>query len=120
MPRLFVYGSLKRGCYNHDAFGFGDTAHFVGDGTLTGARLYDLGAYPCMVLVEDLGEVVHGELYALEDSALFTRIRAMELGAGYREVTVSVNGESASTYVYDEAPSGCPVVGGGRWPRDYA
>lgn len=84
--KIFVYGSLREGEYNHDRFPLGDK---IADGVIHGACMYDLGYYPCIVQSDDLSNRVWGEVYepSLESSKA---IENMEYGAGYTRESVAV------------------------------
>jgi gamma-glutamylcyclotransferase (GGCT)/AIG2-like uncharacterized protein YtfP len=90
------YGSLKSGMYNFDRFGKG-TQKYVKTVKLDGYELYNLGAYPG--LTKGKGKVTF-ELHEVDDKA-FEHIKQMELGAGYREETVNVDGIPATLYIYE-------------------
>lgn len=62
--RLFVYGSLMKGQYNHTAF-LSD-AEYLGKASIRGFGLYDLGSYPGIKYAEDVFSVT-GELYAVDE-----------------------------------------------------
>ncbi len=62
--RLFVYGTLMRGFDHPMARLLSRSADFIGAARCQG-RLYRVKHYPGMVLSEDPGEVVFGELYRL-------------------------------------------------------
>ena len=64
---LFVYGSLMKGFYNHK--GFLENAVFLGQASISGFDLYDLGRYPGIKRSSDTAEVhtVLGELYEVND-----------------------------------------------------
>lgn len=65
---LFVYGTLKRGCCNHEQMA-GQT--FVGAArTLPGYRLYDLGGYPAIVSHPEDRDGVVGEVWSVDADAL--------------------------------------------------
>src|SRR4051812_12996853 len=65
---LFVYGTLKRGCSNHDHLA---GQRFVGPArTQPGFRLYDLGGYPGIVAQPDDTLGVIGEVWAVDDDIL--------------------------------------------------
>lgn len=100
--RLFVYGSLKKGFFNHDRFGFGDAATFLGEGTASGVSLVRLGDLPYPHAFVNEGGEVKGELYELEDTRIADALDAMERGAGYESRQVQVNGADATMYVADE------------------
>jgi len=61
---LFVYGTLKRGQPNHGRL---QGARWLGEATLQGAALYDLGPFPMAIAGEGW---VGGELYAVAWAAL--------------------------------------------------
>jgi len=61
---LFVYGTLKRGQPNHGQL---QGARWLGEATLQGAALYDLGPFPMAIAGEGW---VGGELYAVAWAAL--------------------------------------------------
>lgn len=66
--RLFVYGTLKRGCCNHRYLA-GQT--YLGPArTLPGFRLYDLGGYPGIVARSDDRDGVKGEVWEVDAAAL--------------------------------------------------
>ncbi len=66
--RLFVYGTLKRGCSNHAQMA-GQT--FVGEArTAAGYRLYDLGGYPAIVPVPEDRDGVTGEVWSVDPECL--------------------------------------------------
>jgi len=86
--RTFVYGSLRRGEFNHDRFrGFPES--FKCAGFIRKALLKPLGPYPCIVPSEDEQDVVQGEIYDLPES-LHNVILNMEVNAGYVFNPVSV------------------------------
>jgi gamma-glutamylcyclotransferase (GGCT)/AIG2-like uncharacterized protein YtfP len=65
---LFVYGTLKHGGCRH---GMLVGQRFLGEArTVPRYALLDLGEYPGLVAKEGTGQVVHGELYEVEDSLL--------------------------------------------------
>lgn len=104
--RLFVYGSLKRGFFNHYRFGFGYKAKFLGEAEAQGVSLvhYKGLPYPHAALHE--GGSVKGELYELDDEFVLRSLDRMERGAGYKGVMVDVSVEGqdlspALMYVVD-------------------
>jgi gamma-glutamylcyclotransferase (GGCT)/AIG2-like uncharacterized protein YtfP len=114
---LFVYGILKRGFQGHDRLGM-DKARFVGEATVRCAQLYDLGKYPCMILTDDPNDVVHGELYEVDDE-LFEEIKEFERSSGYEdgEVEVGDHGKTATAFIFEDEPD-APLVKGGNWQRE--
>lgn len=61
---LFVYGTLRRAVQAPAYSLFADQADFFGHGSI-GARMYDFGNYPGVVLSPDPADRVHGELFSL-------------------------------------------------------
>lgn len=61
---LFVYGTLKRGQSNHGRL---QGARWIGEATLEGACLYDLGPFPMAIAGDGW---VKGEVYAVACAAL--------------------------------------------------
>ena len=93
MKTIFVYGSLKKGYYNHSIIK-GST--FVGTKVLLGYQLYDTGfGYPA--IAKDKWGSVLGEVYQIEED-IFNSINNMELGAGY----VLKRGDSCSYWIMEK------------------
>lgn len=66
--RIFVYGTLKRGRSNH---GWMRGQQFIGEAsTRPHFRLHDLGGYPGMVLVENHGLSIQGEVWEVDTEGL--------------------------------------------------
>jgi gamma-glutamylcyclotransferase (GGCT)/AIG2-like uncharacterized protein YtfP len=63
---VFVYGTLKRGLYNHYWIQDGS---YLGRRRLIGARLHNLGRFP-MALLTESDAVIHGELYRVSEAGL--------------------------------------------------
>lgn len=114
MVLLNLYGSLRKGEYNHNAFvrQFGEE-NFVYKETkvLDGFELYSLGAYPMVVhtpenpenrLVVDVFEV---------SQSCYSSIKGMELGAGYDELVLD---DGAIIYTQRDS-KGLKRVESGDW-----
>lgn len=81
MKTIAVYGSLKKGRYNHS---FLSEMKMIGTTTVKGT-LYRVSSYPALV---DEGENEYdAEVYEV-DEYIYERIKRMEIGAGYKEVEV--------------------------------
>lgn len=104
MPKLFVYGTLRRprggppvDTHFHDRIAETITAAMTA--TLSGARLYDFGAYPGIGRGDGS---VHGDLFEVTDDGL----AAADLIEGYPGFydrtleTVDVDGEAVEAWVY--------------------
>jgi gamma-glutamylcyclotransferase (GGCT)/AIG2-like uncharacterized protein YtfP len=76
--QLFVYGTLRKGSRNSMHHMLAQGATLVGRARMRG-RLFDLGEYPGFVPSDTVPEWVHGELYALANSAqMLARLDAYE------------------------------------------
>ena len=110
--RVFVYGTLMRGQAAHHYLA---DAEYVGDYTLDGYRMYDLGSFPA-IKAEGKG-TIYGEVYTIKEDMLPFMDRYE--GEGYlyvrKEVCVKKKSESIFAYVYEykDEPEGRPVEG--RW-----
>lgn len=119
IPRVFVYGTLKRGHYNHRLL---ETAEFIGEAsTLEEGVLNDWGA-PCFShssWVEDksLLRPIKGEVFKITEENLYWLDRLEgHPGGYYRSPTVVNTGESFISawcyYHHSPADSLCPVIDG--------
>ena len=86
--RLFVYGTLMRGFDHPMATLLSRSADFIGEARCRG-RLYRVKHYPGLVLSDDAGEVVFGELYRLRQPEELLREFDMyeACGEGFAEPT---------------------------------
>ena len=75
---LFVYGSLMKGRYNHDAYM--GRAVYLGRASIRGFALYDLGYFPGILHDSHDGRV-YGELYEVNEED-YERICRLE-GNGF-------------------------------------
>jgi gamma-glutamylcyclotransferase (GGCT)/AIG2-like uncharacterized protein YtfP len=113
--RLFVYGTLKRGFANER-----ELAHAVFErvaATAPGHALYDLGAYPALVL-EGSG-VVQGEVYRVPVSALARLDEFEGCPELYQVAEVLLDdGTTARAYTMSrDAVRGHARLDGGSWDR---
>jgi gamma-glutamylaminecyclotransferase len=117
VERLFVYGTLKRGCAHHDLLA---GARFAGAArTAPGFVLVDLGAYPGMV--RGGAAAVAGELFEV-DRELLARLDRFEGHPHlFRRARVPLaGGPAAFAYLLDrrhaDGRSAIPAAGGvARW-----
>lgn len=93
---LFIYGSLKKGEYNHKRFNFHKIAQRLGAATTRDLTLYTPDAVPYPIALRNPvpGKVVRGELYWVDDrtadgQALLYSLLQMELDAGYTVAEVT-------------------------------
>jgi len=113
VPRLFVYGTLKRSAPNHHVLARAG-ARFERHATTEPAYdLVDLGPYPAML---DGGPLaVHGEVWAVDDVAALDRFEgAPDL---YRRTAVRLDdGTLAEAYVWArELPRGARRIPSGAY-----
>lgn len=92
MQTIAVYGSLKSGRYNNRIL---QDSELVGVGKVQGT-LYRVSSYPA--LVEGGENFYDVELYKVND-VVYSHVRNMELGAGYKEIMVSF-GDLGTAIVY--------------------
>jgi len=71
---VFVYGSLKRGMANHQQL---QGADWVGNASLQGLALYDLGPFPMAIACSEPSSAIEGELYRV-DAALLEQLDRFE------------------------------------------
>ena len=117
---VFVYGTLRRGGRN-DIARFRPEPFHVADAAIAGT-LYDLGAYPGVVL-DGKGRVV-GEIYSIEpevEAALDVLEEVADDDSGEyirRHVTVEAGAQHFECLVYEIHPSriaGRAVIRSGDW-----
>ena len=91
LENVFVYGTLRRGGSNDFRLAGGE---FISAGTVRG-RLYQIDWYPGLVL-DEAGEEIHGEVYAVDGELLaaldiFEGLSAGEIqGSEYRRVPATI------------------------------
>lgn len=103
--KLFVYGSLKRGFFNHHLL-LMLGARFVGEAiTVDKYTLVDLGAYPGMI--KSRNYQVKGELYLVSRKALHWLDR-FEVGYAREKIKVRIDGKETKAwcYIYQQEEEG--------------
>jgi len=79
--KIFVYGTLKRGHYNHGRCGLdGAGVSFIGQEYIDGYTLYR--RYNLPYAVKEKGKRIKGEVYEVPFD-VYDQIYWMEVGAGY-------------------------------------
>ena len=121
-PRLFVYGSLRRGEENEMAALLHAHARWLGAGTIQ-ARLYAISWYSGAVPSDDPADAVHGDVFALEPASareVIARLDGYE-GADFArravEVTAGETRVAADAYLYAANVAGLPWIAHGDWRR---
>jgi gamma-glutamylcyclotransferase (GGCT)/AIG2-like uncharacterized protein YtfP len=128
--RLFVYGTLMRGFDHPMAKLLRQAADFIGEARCRG-RLYRIKHYPGLVLSDDAGDVVFGEIYRLRQPKELLREFDMyeACGEGFAEPTEYLRqmlqvalGDGAVaeawTYVYNWPVAGLPRIASGRFVEE--
>lgn len=108
--RIFVYGTLKRGCRNHDLLA---RANFVGEvWTVPKYLMYDCGRFPALVETE-FGRPIFGELYDVPLPVLEKLDLLEDVPNQYMRGSVELEGESfAQAYFYRRSTEDCPLCDG--------
>ena len=113
--RLFVYGSLMRGCQHHDRM---VTAVFIrAAATSPGYRLVAAGEYPA--LVRGGRGRVSGELFEVDDHLIRALDEFEDVPELYQRSSVGIDdGSVAVAYVMQPSQvSGLAEIEGGRWRK---
>ena len=118
MLKYFVYGSLRKGEYNHQLIQ--KKAKFVSYGVLREHTMVSFMFYPA-IYWSGKGDIV-GEIYEIEDKHTINQIHKMEIDSGYYLKTVMVGGEDKPhlCFVYAMDKAKCIMkqrVCGGDWSK---
>jgi gamma-glutamylcyclotransferase (GGCT)/AIG2-like uncharacterized protein YtfP len=99
---VFVYGTLRRGGAGAMSIRFPD-AKFIADAKVSGS-LYDLGAYPGLLLDESDSSVI-GEAYEVDDETL-NELDEFEASSNYRrkQVEISLGAHRKVCWTYEPDP----------------
>lgn len=99
---VFVYGTLRAGGKGAISIRF-PTSKFIAEAKVSGS-LYDLGAYPGLLLNES-NPLVTGEVYEVDDETL-TELDAFEATSNYlrKQVEISLDFERRMCWVYEPNP----------------
>ena len=99
---VFVYGTLRRGSVRAMSSRF-PRSRFVADAKVSGS-LYDLGAYPGLLLDES-NSLVIGEVYEVDDEIL-NELDDFEAASNYRrkQVEISLGTRTRTAWIYEPDP----------------
>jgi len=99
---VFVYGTLRRGSARAMSIRF-PNSKFIAEAKVNG-NLYDLGAYPGLLLNESSSPVT-GEVYEVDDEIL-NRLDDFEASSNYlrKQVEISLDGHRKACWVYEPDP----------------
>jgi gamma-glutamylaminecyclotransferase len=112
-PRVFVYGTLRRGEGNH---AFISAATLLGEArTLPRFTLYNLGPFPA--LVPEGANAVLGEVYEVDDATLARLDRLEGCPSLYQRTPITLaDGSLAFTYVQRlDQVRGRAKIASGNW-----
>lgn len=114
-----IYGSLREGHYNYNAFKRMGSTEVLARGELRGYKMWDLGAYPCITYTGNTDDIVQVEVHKYCDRNS-TSIARMEIGAGYVPIDEQIKGDDGKTHfgtvwVYPNEPRFGKEVEGGDW-----
>jgi gamma-glutamylcyclotransferase (GGCT)/AIG2-like uncharacterized protein YtfP len=117
---VFVYGTLRRGGAGAMSVSF-PGAKFIAAAEVCGS-LYDLGAYPGLVL-DGSDSPVTGEVYEVDDETL-NELDEFEASSRYRrkQVEISLGGRGRACWTYEPDPefySPRTLIASGDW-AEYA
>ena len=99
---VFVYGTLRRGCAGAMSIRF-PSSQFISDAKVSGS-LYDLGAYPG-VLLNESNSLVIGEVYEVDDEIL-NELDDYEASSHYcrKQVEISLGTHRRMCWIYEPNP----------------
>ena len=99
---VFVYGTLRRGGAGAMSIRF-PNSQFIADAKVSGG-LYDLGAYPG-VLLNESNSLVIGEVYEVDDEILH-KLDDYEASSHYRrkQVEISLGTQRRMCWIYEPNP----------------
>lgn len=99
---VFVYGTLRRGAARAMSIRF-PNSKFIADAAVKGS-LYDLGAYPGLLL-DEANSLVTGEVYEVDDEIL-KRLDDFEAASNYRrkQVEISLGSQPKVCWTYEPDP----------------
>ena len=88
--KLFVYGTLKKNHYNHKRFHLDTQEMIEDDDKVNNLSLVMTNEFYPTAIVDKGGHIV-GEVWEISDEVMLKRLRAMEAGAGYKEMLTTTN-----------------------------
>lgn len=113
--RVAVYGSLRKGFYNHHII---EGSIFLGEDWIFEINLYDLGPYPGALMEQSDGVLV--EVYEVSDQCLL-RLDELEgflendQNSLYRRIPIESSYGSVWIYIYNQAVDPNELIESGIW-----
>lgn len=102
MKRIAVYGTLKRGHFNHNRFG---EMKFIGTDYIDDLQIWIYDHLGIPFAVPGAGGITTVEVYDIDDD-MFENINSMELGAGYKPEIINTCFGKATIWIYPSPPEG--------------
>jgi gamma-glutamylcyclotransferase (GGCT)/AIG2-like uncharacterized protein YtfP len=117
--KLLVYGSLRKGEFNHERFGK-NSLSYIKTIAIPDFKMYSLIHYPAAVPIKDKTRVIICDVVECTED-VFNLIRRMEQLAGYIMTSVTYEGENH--YMFIMAPTkrflnDLRVVESGDWSKN--
>jgi len=114
--KILVYGSLRSGEFNFNRFKeyFPNGIEYIKTTTVKGFDLHSLGSYPGIVKSKDPEKELVVDIMHC-DNPCYYAINGMELGAGYKNEDVLIEGVPHTIYVYQGNPN--RLVESGDWSK---
>jgi len=111
---LFVYGTLKRGLSNHHLIAHQE---YLGDAvTEPRYRVIDLGAHPGLILDEQTGLAVRGELWSVDLRCLAALDEFEEVSNPFIRAPVAIAGRDLVQAYFWNRPVSDSNRSGHQWP----
>ena len=118
LARVFVYGSLKRGFYNHGVL---DDAELLGTARTADAAfaMFNVGRYPAVRHTAERPIAVHGEVYAVSPNILADLDRLEGHPEYYTRQQVEIEGHGPCWMYLINQIMPAPRVESGIWEREH-
>lgn len=117
MKNMFVYGSLKKGFFNHLLISENSRNKLIRKGFIEGYKMYLLWSCPG-IKISSNEDKISVELYSLSDE-VFERIGKMEQRAGYIAVEAEDDaGKKGIIYVYNNKIKEANIISLGNWTKN--
>lgn len=124
MNKVFVYGTLKQGFRLHRVLmENGRNSVFLGEDTICGFKMLNLGAFPGIVPTSDPMDTVFGEVYVVSDETLEVLDDVEGVPYLYTRESVVTEAGRHEVFVYqfaratEKSMKDYDVVEGGEWKK---
>ena len=114
--KVFVYGSLKRGFYNHEVL-TEQRAKFIGETSIESGQfaMLDLGSFPALFENVD-GPEIFGELFEVENLDRLDQLEGYPRFYNRREVSLTCGNRAIVYFLDSDSLFGARgLVSDGRW-----